>query len=54
MKEKSINLPTKITISRIALATVLLLGVFVIYLLDEFSVINVSSFNINIYVFCFL
>lgn len=48
MKEKSINLPTKITISRIALATVLLLGIFVIYLLDEFSVINVASFNINL------
>ena len=35
MKEK-INLPTKITISRIIFATLLLLSIIVIYIIDEF------------------
>ena len=38
-----INLPTKITISRIVLAFALIVGIIVIFLLDEFSVINVAQ-----------
>lgn len=38
-----INLPTKITISRIALAFSLIVGIVVIYLLDEFRVINIAE-----------
>ena len=38
-----INLPTKITISRIVLAFALIGGIIVIFLLDEFSVINVAQ-----------
>lgn len=41
-----INLPTKITISRIILALILLIGVSVLYYLDYFKVIDISSFNI--------
>lgn len=38
-----INLPTKITISRIVLAFALIVGIIIIFLLDEFSVINVAQ-----------
>ena len=47
MKNK-INLPTKITIYRILLASLLLLFIFVFYLLDEFSVIDISRFDISV------
>ena len=47
MKRK-INLPTKITISRIILAILLILSIFILYFLDLFKVIDISSFNINI------
>ncbi len=42
-----INLPTKITISRIVLAVLLLLAIFIIYYLDYFKVFEVSSLNID-------
>lgn len=38
-----INLPTKITISRIVLAFALIVGIIIIFLLDEFSVFNVAQ-----------
>ena len=44
---KNINLPTKITISRIILATLLIIFVILTYILDQFEVINVAeTFNI--------
>ena len=44
---KKINLPTKITISRIILATLLIIFVILMYILDQFEVINVAkTFNI--------
>ncbi len=43
-----INTPTKITISRIVIAILLLIGIFVLYYLDYFKVINIASFNIPI------
>ena len=44
---KNINLPTKITISRIILATLLIIFVILMYILDQFEVINVAkTFNI--------
>lgn len=43
-----INLPTKITISRIILAIILLLGIIVLYYLDFYSVLDISSFNIKL------
>ncbi len=44
-----INLPTKITISRIALAFALIVGIIIVYLLDEFGVISVAQAgNINL------
>ncbi len=46
--KKKINLPTKITLSRILLATFLLLFIFVFYILDQFNAVDVSSFNIQI------
>lgn len=45
---KKINLPTKITISRIVLAILLLLGIFVLYYLDYFHVITISQYDLNI------
>lgn len=43
-----INTPTKITISRIVLAILLLLSIFVLYYLDYFKVINIASFDLKI------
>ena len=40
---KKINLPTKITICRIILAVVLIFGLIILYLLDEFKVISIAS-----------
>lgn len=40
---KKINLPTKITISRIFLAFALIVSIIVLYLLDEFNVISIAS-----------
>jgi len=45
MERKKINLPTKITIFRIVLAAVLILGIFVLYLIDYFAPF-VANFNI--------
>lgn len=46
---KKINLPTKITISRIILATLLIFFVILMYILDQFGVINVAqTFNIHL------
>lgn len=45
---KKINLPTKITISRIVLAILLLLGIFVLYYLDYFHVITISQYDLSI------
>ena len=46
---KKINLPTKITISRIFLATFLIIGLIVLYLLDQFGVISIAlAGNINL------
>jgi CDP-diacylglycerol---glycerol-3-phosphate 3-phosphatidyltransferase len=44
---KKINLPTKITISRIVISTLLILAMIVVYLLDEFKVIMVSSYDLS-------
>lgn len=55
MKHK-INLPTKITISRIFLAVILILSIFILYFLDLYGIFEISSMNIwinkdkNIYV----
>lgn len=43
---KKINLPTKITISRIIISALLIVAIIICYLLDQFSVINVASFNL--------
>lgn len=40
---KKINLPTKITISRIGLAIALIIGMIILYLLDEFRVISIAQ-----------
>ena len=40
---KKINLPTKITLARIALATFLILGIVILYLLDEFQVFSIAE-----------
>ena len=45
---KKINLPTKITISRIIISGLLIVAIIVCYLLDQFNVINVASFNFNL------
>lgn len=45
---KKINLPTKITISRIVLAILLLLEIFVLYYLDYFHVITISQYDLSI------
>lgn len=46
MKNEKMNLPTKITFSRIIIASFLLILIFIIYLLDEFSVININDYSI--------
>lgn len=43
-----INTPTKITISRIVLAILLLLSIFVLYYLDFYEVVNIASFDMKI------
>lgn len=43
---KNINLPTKITLARIFLALVLVIGLVVTYLCDQFNVFHVSDANI--------
>lgn len=45
---KKINLPTKITISRIIISGLLIVAIIVCYLLDQFNVINVASYNFNL------
>ena len=45
---KKINLPTKITIARIALATLLIFSIVVLYLCDQFGAINIAQTG-NIY-----
>ena len=45
---KKINLPKKITISRIVLAILLLLEIFVLYYLDYFHVITISQYDLSI------
>ena len=47
MKMK-INTPTKITIARIVIAILLLVGIFVLFYLDYFKVFEVSSLNLKI------
>lgn len=48
MKKQKLNLPTKLTIVRIILAFVLILGIFVFYLLDQFNIFLVSSLDISV------
>ena len=45
---KKINLPTKITIARLALATLLIFSIVVLYLCDQFGAINIAQTG-NIY-----
>ena len=45
---KKINLPTKITLARIILAIILIISIFILYFLDLFKVIDISSFNLYI------
>lgn len=40
---KKINLPTKITLARIALATLLIIGIIVLYFLDQFNVFSIAK-----------
>ena len=40
---KKINLPTKITLARIALATFLIIGIIVLYFLDQFNVFSIAE-----------
>ena len=40
---KKINLPTKITLDRIALATLLIIGIIVLYFLDQFNVFSIAE-----------
>ena len=44
---KKINLPTKITILRIVISTLLILAIIVFYLLDEYKVLLVNSYNLD-------
>lgn len=47
---KKINLPTKITLARIALATLLIIGIIVLYFLDQsniFSIAEVGNIALN-------
>lgn len=43
---KKINLPTKLTILRILIAFLLIIGIIVFYFLDEFNVIRISDASI--------
>lgn len=45
---KKINLPTKITISRIIIGSLLIVALIICYLLDQFKVMNVASFNFEL------
>lgn len=45
---KKINLPTKITISRIIIGGLLIVALIICYLLDQFKVMNVASFNFKL------
>lgn len=47
-KKLKVNLPTKITISRIILAILLLIAVFILYYLDSYKVIDISQYNLYI------
>lgn len=47
-KEKKINLPTKITIARIVIASFLLIAIFVLYFLDSYYVVKISDASISI------
>ena len=40
---KKINLPTKITLARIALATLLIIGIIVLYFLDQFNAFSIAE-----------
>lgn len=40
---KKINLPTRITLARIALATLLIIGIIVLYFLDQFNVFSIAE-----------
>ena len=40
---KKINLPTKITLARIALATLLIIGIIVLYFLDQFNIFSIAE-----------
>ncbi len=40
---KKINLPTKITLARIALATLLIIGIIILYFLDQFNVFSIAE-----------
>lgn len=40
---KKINLPTKITLARIALATFLIIGIIILYFLDQFNVFSIAE-----------
>ena len=50
MKEKkgNINLPTKITILRIIMAALLIFAIIILYFLDLYKVIDISSYSIHI------
>lgn len=41
-----INLPTKITILRIVISILLFVGIFILYYLDYFKVLDISNFNL--------
>lgn len=43
-----INLPTKITLIRIFLAVLIILGLIIFYILDEFNIFLISSLNFNL------
>ena len=45
---KKINLPTKITISRIFSSSLLIIALIVFYLLDEFKVVVIKDFNFQL------
>lgn len=45
---KKINLPTKITICRIIMAVLLILGLIILYFLDQFEIISIATIG-NIY-----
>lgn len=47
-KESKINLPTKITIARIALAFLLIIGIIILYFLDLYNVIDLLKCNFSV------